>query len=313
MNNYPIASAHEAAILKTLFYYDIFSQPLTLEEIKVKSEFKLNGQTDQYLKSLLEKGFIKQKDKYYFLASQSDDIILKRETANENALRWIKKTKAHVWWFSLIPIIECVCISGSLSKYYMDKHSDIDYFIIVKANRLWIFKLLTSIVIKAFLKFGIKKYFCANYMITNDNLLIQKQNLYTATEIATLIPIYNKSIFDEFIRINSWYKNFLPNSDTFDYRFLIPNHESFVYKAKASLLAFKLFDQVDAYLYTFYQSWWKDKFKGAGKEELMINRKNIKMHTLSHGKRIMETFQQKIIDFEKEFSVSLTSLQAPVI
>ena len=56
------------------------------------------------------------------------------------------------WGASIIaafPFVRAVGISGSLSKQYADENSDIDYFIITAANRLWIAKNLPAYFQKA--------------------------------------------------------------------------------------------------------------------------------------------------------------------
>jgi hypothetical protein len=42
-------------------------------------------------------------------------------------------------------------------------------------------------------------------------LLIREKNIYTATEIATLLPLRGIDVFKEFFVQNAWSKNFLPN------------------------------------------------------------------------------------------------------
>ena len=50
------------------------------------------------------------------------------------------------------PYIECVSLSGALSKgYYDDDDGDFDFFIITKPNRLWIARTLLILYKKIFL------------------------------------------------------------------------------------------------------------------------------------------------------------------
>ena len=41
---------------------------------------------------------------------------------------------------------------------------------------------------------------------------IVEKNIYTATEIATLLPLRGNAVFEKFYAANSWTKNFLPNN-----------------------------------------------------------------------------------------------------
>jgi hypothetical protein len=50
-----------------------------------------------------------------------------------------------------------------------------------------------------------------NYFIDEQELEIPEKNVYTATEIATLMPLHG-CVFEEFFSTNSWTKEFLPNN-----------------------------------------------------------------------------------------------------
>jgi hypothetical protein len=50
-----------------------------------------------------------------------------------------------------------------------------------------------------------------NYYIDEEMLQIKEKNIYTAVEIATLLPLRGIEVFKEFFKQNDWSKNFLPN------------------------------------------------------------------------------------------------------
>src|SRR4029453_8923510 len=92
------------------------------------------------------------------------------------------------------PYVRCVCISGSLSKKYFDDTTDIDFFVITKPGRLWVCRTFLILFKKLFL-LNSKKYFCINYFIDSDNLEIPDQNIFTATELTTLIPMHDYELY----------------------------------------------------------------------------------------------------------------------
>jgi hypothetical protein len=55
------------------------------------------------------------------------------------------------------------------------------------------------------------RYFCINYLISEDSLEIEEKNLYTATELATVIPVYGKRYLNILHRSNRWVLTYLPN------------------------------------------------------------------------------------------------------
>jgi hypothetical protein len=51
-----------------------------------------------------------------------------------------------------------------------------------------------------------------NYYIDEEGMMIESQNIFTAIEIATLIPVAGKQALDNFFTINRWSQQFFPAS-----------------------------------------------------------------------------------------------------
>ena len=84
-----------------------------------------------------------------------------------------------------------------------DNRGDVDYFIITKNNRLWLCRANCE---KIFL-FNSRKFFCVNFFL-GSSLLIDENNIFTATEIFTLQPVFNKELYCKLIEINSWVEDY---------------------------------------------------------------------------------------------------------
>ena len=100
--------------------------------------------------------------------------------------------------------------SGSLSKGYMDQDSDLDFFIVTAPKRLWIARTLLVLYKRIFLA-NSHKYFCVNYFVDEEHLEIEEKNLFTATELATVIPLYGSQQYEKLQGVNSWMNEFFPN------------------------------------------------------------------------------------------------------
>lgn len=199
-------------VTSTLTYFDLFNYPLTKSEIRELIHFE--GSTtdliDEAISVLISGNKCFQFGEFYTLSN--DPTIVKRRN-NGNLLaekRWPIAAK-NASFINYFPFVKGVWVSGSLSKNYMDLKSDIDFFIVTSKNRLWICRTLLVIYKKIFL-LNSHKNFCLNYFIDEENLKIQEQNLFTATELVTLKPLINSTLYYKFIESNSWTKNYLPNS-----------------------------------------------------------------------------------------------------
>ena len=54
--------------------------------------------------------------------------------------------------------------------------------------------------------------FCMNYFIDEQGLEIVEKNIYTAIEVATLIPLEGDVAFAKFYQANTWLRQYLPNN-----------------------------------------------------------------------------------------------------
>jgi predicted nucleotidyltransferase len=215
--SYPLISNNlseiKENILATLAYFDMFNYPLSRAEIylflKSKHHYEL---FEDALRCLLNDAVIHQFDRFYTLKNDHY-TILRRNDGNKKAAELIKIAEKVGDFLIRFPFVRGIAISGSLSKNFADDESDIDLFIITEKNRLWIarsimhcFKKLTFLINK-------EHFFCMNYYIDMEELEIKEQNIYTAIEVGTLIPLQGDMIFEKFYAANTWTSQYLPNKN----------------------------------------------------------------------------------------------------
>jgi predicted nucleotidyltransferase len=198
-------------ILSTLAYYDIFTYPLRKREIWLflqnlydHTEFEIA------LQALVDNSSIFKLDEYYSLQN-TYAIVNRRITGNDKARQLLQTAEKVTSLLSGFPFVRGIAVSGSLSKNFADDRSDIDLFIITSPNRLWVARTLLHCFKKLTFLVNKQHFFCMNYFVDEDHLEIAEKNIYTATEIATLIPLQGNTIFEKFYTRNAWIKMYLPN------------------------------------------------------------------------------------------------------
>ena len=198
-------------ILAALAYFDLFNYPLTMEEVFLNLPSKCDQQEFEFaLRCLVTDRVVYHFGKFYTL--KNDYFLIERRiNGNAKAEEMIAVAKKVGDFLIRFPYVRGIAISGSLSKNFADETSDVDLFIITAKNRLWIartimhcFKKLTFLVNK-------HQYFCMNYYIDELELQIREKNIYTAIEIATLIPLHGDTVFEQFYIENAWTREYLPN------------------------------------------------------------------------------------------------------
>jgi predicted nucleotidyltransferase len=198
-------------ILSTLAYFDIFNYPITQSEIILFCRKTYSHREfSTTLTAMVEEGDIFRFDEFYTL--QNDySVIPRRRTGNLKAKQLLRSADRVAMILSWFPFVRGIAISGSLSKNYADDQSDIDLFIITAKNRLWLARTLMHCLKKVSFLVNRQHLFCMNYYIDEAQLEIEEKNIYTATEIATLLPLRGITAFREFYKMNTWSRNYLPN------------------------------------------------------------------------------------------------------
>lgn len=157
------------------------------------------------------------------------------------------------------PFVKAVCVSGSLSKGYADDESDIDFFIIAKKNRVWICRSLLHIFKKITFINHKQHSYCMNYFLDESRPCLEEQNVFTGTEIVTLIPVYDEGAFKIFMDGNiSWVKKFFPN---FICKDALPAPQKTFKKISESFIELLFPDALNKGLMTLTDSWWRYKWQ----------------------------------------------------
>lgn len=292
------------SILTTLLYFRIFDYPLRSDELLnfVHSNNKMEVQLA--IARLVREGLVSTEDEYLCVFPEKGLHIGKRLKGNQRAARYLRIARRQAALLSWFPFIKCICISGSLSKYYMDHDSDIDYFIIASKQRLWLTKLLMSAIVKTLELPGMKKYFCPNYIITENNLQIADRNIFTAMEIITLVPLYNKQQYQKFLEANQWIRDYFPF-----YSMNLPVKPRKYKLVMSALWKSALFTKLDNAVFRMYSRRFRDKVnKGkivAMGNDMVVTESDFKLHLNGHRHRILQQHLDNIREFENRFGVVL--------
>lgn len=200
------------AIDRTLQYYGFFRYPLKTAEIRCACEEPCTEEAvHQYLQAQLALGKVHHHEGYYARAEDLPAMLERRLRGNAKAKTDIQKAKRCGRLIYGFPFVRFVGISGSLSKGYSDEHTDFDFFIVTAANRLWICRTLLHLFKKLTFLVGRQHDYCMNYFIDEQALLLEEQNIYTATELSSVIPVCGAGAYDRLVQANSWATCTLPN------------------------------------------------------------------------------------------------------
>lgn len=292
--------------LKTILYFSIFRYPLKIEEIHSYTNYETISQTEKELQHLIDEKILVKVDEFYVYGSDLDSVI-KRLRGNLNAKKVMVKAHQKAKFIAKFPYVEAVGISGSLSKNYYDKESDIDFFVITKPNKLWICRTLLMLYKKIFL-LNSRKYFCIGYFVSSSQLEIEEKNRFTATELKTLIPMQGKGTFKEFYQKNNWVNNYFskfePQLDN------LPDTPKPAFSRIVEIIFnTKIGAFTDAVFKTITLKKWKSKFHYMNDEDFNIalkTTKNIsKHHPSNFQKKVILSLNTKLEEVQSKYNVVL--------
>jgi hypothetical protein len=185
----------------------------------------------------------------------------------------------------------------------MDSYKDVDYFIITKPNRLWLARTLLVIYKKVFLLNSFR-YFCLNYFVDEENLEIDDKNIFTATEINTMIPIYGHSLIKELYSANSWVADYYKNYPQRTYEIPGQKRGKWLKRSLEWLLSGFIGNRLDLMAMRFTITYWKRKYRKDTRNlfdnSFRFGRKEAKYHPGDFQTRILDEFNKKVISFEKK-------------
>jgi len=200
----------EVEVLRTLLYYHIFSFPLNCEEIKRQIERTVTNTEEMVgvLAGLEKRGLIGRDGDLYHLDEPESAALRRESEARAHAV--MPRARSRSAFIARLPYVRAVAISGTMSKGVMKAEDDLDFMVFTEPGRVWICRALMMAFKKIFL-FNSHRSFCVNYLLAVDSLEIPERDLFTASEIAWLLPTVNGDLYDEFIATNQWILDVFPN------------------------------------------------------------------------------------------------------
>ena len=294
-----VRSAAEKGVLRILAYFDIFQYPLTKKEIRqFIPDFFSDAKLEPVLQSMLLNKIVFLHNDFYSL-HDNPLLAYRRKEGNSRAKKLIPKAYSIGNFLFRFPFVRAIAISGSLSKDFADENADIDFFIITKANRLWIARTIMHLFKKLTFITGHQHYFCMNYYIDEEALLIQDKNIFTAIEIGTLLPVSGYQTLNEFFEMNKWSSEFINATAKLDVPVAIKKDVKPWYKSFSEWAFNNRFgDHIDEWLMAVTtRRWQKKNDKG-------IRNKNGRTMNLVTGRHFSRSnpgaFQEKVLFLYKQ-------------
>lgn len=215
----------EQAILQTLAWFDWQQQPLTSFECWYflwcdQGEIISATQSDVAgaLETLQARGVVKCERGFWQLSDSPSYTNERLERARWSITKRRRAERA-AKLISYLPFIRAVALANTLASNSAKQESDIDLLIITSAGRLYLSRLLVTILVQllGWRRHGsrVANRVCLSFYLSDDHLNIKdlayEFDPYLIYWLANLYCLVDKDIFNDFLQANNWVHNYVPN------------------------------------------------------------------------------------------------------
>nr|BCX00100.1 MAG: hypothetical protein KatS3mg041_0146 [Bacteroidota bacterium] len=267
--------------LSAALYFDLFGHVLSADELWAF----LPVEADWYaFRRALLHSVLVPIGGFWCLPGREELVSLRKERERRArqlmvAARWVGRFLAGV------PFVRAVFLSGQLSKGVADPGADVDLFLITAERRLWIVRSLL-IAFKKSALLNSRRFLCLNYLVTEAHLRIPERNLFTATELVTLRPLWGEAYRSRLLQANAWLWRFLPNTP-----WPIPQGDNAPRRPLGRAPCTRLCDEIDERLRRFWVHTWARRYPHLSPEERARRFRSTPFASKAHP----EDFQDRIL------------------
>ena len=203
-------------VLSVVAYADLYDFPLTIDEIHFDlPSVSVSGDD---LKSCLInpnglEHVLENRNGMFFLKGR-DYLVNLRDHKKQITQKLLGKHKYEIERICRLPWVRTVALTGSAAFDNARMGDDIDLFLIVKANRLWLVDLYNLLVIRIWRERILRKpkAICINYVVDESAIALKERDFFTAHQVVHMKLVYDEGAWELFTDSNRWAYEFFLSS-----------------------------------------------------------------------------------------------------
>lgn len=226
-----MASDIDHAIARTIAFFDVFSYPVSLAEIR---DFLFQSVASVSVAdihaALRDSFFLRERvvcTRGYYVLHGREHIVMLRNQRYRIAEKKYARALAAASLIARVPFVRLICVVNSLAMSNASIESDIDLFISTQPGRVWTIRFIVIALLQIF---GLrpredhkKDAICASFFAANDSydfsqLQIPRDpatglpDMYLAWWVSRCVPIYDEGReAEKFFHANIWAERVFPN------------------------------------------------------------------------------------------------------
>ncbi len=199
----PMQDVDLAALARVVLYFDVFRHPVRVSE----AAWMCGGDIGAAVAEGEQRGVIASADGFLFRPGRSANLERRRDRAVHAERLW-PSAMAAARLLARMPFVRGVMLTGGLAKQSAEPGGDADFLLLIEPGCVWTAKSALQ-VFRRGLPSGLRRLFCTNYLLGTDSLALDDQDVFTAFELATAVPLAGP-ICADFVRANPWAQRWVP-------------------------------------------------------------------------------------------------------
>ncbi len=207
-----LCSSLDRAVLRALAYAGLFGGVLTRQEL-LRYAVGVRASGEGIEQVIAESGFLKAR-----VGSTGAYFHLGREAGRTEARTRLERESAEAMssarflggLISSMPLVRMVALTGSAAAGTCGCGEDLDFLVVTEPGRLWICRMIVVALCRAIGMVRPKP--CPNFFLSEDSLALGPRNIFTANEIARMVPLHGFDVYRKLRAANEWVADFLPNA-----------------------------------------------------------------------------------------------------
>ncbi|MBP9760756.1 MAG: hypothetical protein KBD15_00755 [Candidatus Magasanikbacteria bacterium] len=212
------------SIIQTLSYFDMFDMPLTREELYrwLWQPPAVSYQEFVVFLDIHDTGMPWAYVQGHYVLKKRESLIEKKQEGGHivhTKLQIAKKAAKKLRW---IPFVRACCVCNTVAGGGVKPDSDIDVFLIIQERRLWVTRLLVTLVLSLFFlrrtKTRVTNKICLSFYVTTNqqclcHVRMPEPDIYFAYWMHHLIPVYDPDhSLGVLMEKNTWLQEYLPHA-----------------------------------------------------------------------------------------------------
>jgi hypothetical protein len=283
-------SLEEGAIARSVLFASLFDYPLTLAELRqtlIESTQTPTAILTTLRRSERLRDVIDSEDGFFFPRGRSD-LIQTRRRRESQSRAFIQCHQRFLRLAGALPYVRFIALSGSVAHLNLDGDGDLDLFVITRGRHAWSVTVALVVLAKLMRR---RRVVCANFVMADSRLEVDEQDLFSASQLLHLRPIYGHEAFQELLAANGFVYQYYPNAYVSRQAGVRAMRGPSLGKRTVEKLcasAAWVVEGVCRFAYRKYLRARADRWESP--EQVRLDADRLKLHTRSHRRSVSERF-----------------------